>query len=96
MELNHLLDRVNDPESFLAFARALAADRANAVASEAKTPSSPFGSDAGGWENTTIERFLEAAISWAEDSQFGTSQGISPQNPWKQFAVFLYCGKIYE
>ncbi|HCT05655.1 MAG TPA: hypothetical protein DIW86_09865 [Pseudomonas sp.] len=84
MELHDLLDQVNDPQSFLQFANALMADRA-------ETP--PSGED---WQNTTIEGFLESAIAWAQDSDFGARQGISPANPWHQFAVFLYCGKIYE
>jgi hypothetical protein len=48
------------------------------------------------WENDSIAAFLGGAISWAEDSEFGRSQGLRADNPWKQFAVFLYCGKIYE
>ncbi|MBO3273704.1 DUF7660 family protein [Pseudomonas schmalbachii] len=80
MELHEQLDEVNDSATFLRFARALAADKATG----------------NGWENTTIEAFLDGAISWAEDSDFGLSQGLTPSNPWQQFAVFLYCGKIYE
>ncbi len=80
MELHEQLDQVNDAESFLAFARALAADRgAN-----------------DDWQNTTIEDFLEGAVAWAEDSGFGVGQGMCEANPWGQFAAFLYCGKIYE
>ena len=87
---------VTDAASLLAFARALAADRTASVARERVAPSSPYGPDAGGWENTTIEAFLESAIAWAEDSGFGVRQGLSPSNPWGQFAAFLHGGKIYE
>jgi len=96
MDVSKLLEDVKDIESFLVFARALAADRTASVAQEKKNPSSPYGANANGWENTTIESFLESAIAWAEDSDFGVTQGLSLSNPWKQFAVFLYCGKIYE
>ncbi|MFN7570612.1 MAG: hypothetical protein ACK5TK_04010 [Betaproteobacteria bacterium] len=96
MQPDESLERVNDEATFLAFARALMEDRAEAVALELKQPTSPYGPDAGGWENTSIERFLEAAISWAETTQFGASQGLASSNPWRRFAVFLYCGKIYE
>ncbi len=96
MDVSESLEDVKDIESFLVFARALAADRAASVAQEKENPSSPYGSDANGWENTTIESFLESAIAWAEACDFGTTQGLSLSNPWKQFAVFLYCGKIYE
>lgn len=83
MELHDLLDQVNDDQTFLRFARALMTDRAT----------SP---DDTGWQNNTIVGFLESAIAWAEDSDFGLSQGLQPSNAWQQFAVFLYCGKIYE
>jgi hypothetical protein len=96
MELHEQLDRVTDQASFLAFARALAQDRAAAAQADATSSASPFGADADGWESTSIESFLEAAVSWAEDSDFGARQGLASASPWKQFAVFLYAGKIYE
>ncbi len=86
-----LLEQVTDRESFLAFDRALAADREDEVAKEQVQPSSPYGPGANGWENATIEAFLEAALAWANDS------GDLPEEPsWYAFANFLYCGKIYE
>jgi hypothetical protein len=49
------------------------------------------------WQNDTIEHFLESALAWAQDSNFGRSQGLSEDvNAWRRFAVFLFCGKIYE
>lgn len=47
-------------------------------------------------ENVAIEHFLEAAVAWAEDSNFGLNQGLAASNPWHRFAAFLYAGKIYE
>jgi len=96
MELHEQLATVNDERSFLAFARALQLDRVAAVAAESRVPSLPYGQDAGGWENVSIESFLESALAWAEASDFGASQGLASTNLWKKFAVFLYCGKIYE
>ena len=96
MQLREQLDDVKDQESLLRFVHALVKDREEAVISEKKSPSSPYGPDAGGWENITIEQFLESAAAWAESTKFGETQGLSPTNPWKQFGVFLYCGKIYE
>jgi hypothetical protein len=96
MDLNDFLNEVIDESTFLAFARALVDDRRASVEAETIRPSSPYGSEARGWENVTIERFLDAAVSWAEDTELGKSQGISETNPWKRFAVFLYCGKTYE
>jgi hypothetical protein len=87
---------VHDRKSFFAFVRALAADRRAAVIAEQVSPSSPFGPDVGGWENVSIESFLEAAVSWAEDTDMGVDQGLPPEPSWRAFAVFLYCGKIHE
>jgi len=80
-QLHKQLEAVDDEATFLAFVQALAVDRRN---------------DAEHWENGTIEDFLEAANAWAEASDFGASQGLSAASPWRKFATFLYCGKIYE
>lgn len=96
MELHEQLERVTDQESFVVFVRALAQDRVTATESEAKNPAPPYGADAGGWENKSIEAFLEAALAWAEDSNFGATQGLTTASLWRKFAMFLYCGKIYE
>ncbi len=76
-----LLEEVKDEKSFLLFVKSLIKDRKS--------------SD--GWENNTIDEFLESSVAWAEDSDFGINQDSELEtNKWKQFAVFLYCGKIYE
>lgn len=93
---SQFLQQVVDADSFLAFARALNADRTNAVAAAQAMPGIPADPAAQEWNNQTIEAFLGSAIAWAEDSQFGLSQGVPASNPWKQFAAFLYCGKIRD
>jgi hypothetical protein len=90
------LKAVCDPGTFLIFVKELIADREDEVQNEKTNPSSPYGPGANGWENWTIEAFLESAVAWAEDSDFGVKQGLSSENPWRQFANFLYLGKIYE
>jgi hypothetical protein len=85
-------DGVHDRESFLAFVAALTADREASVAAEQLSPSSPYGPDAGGWENITIESFLFAALRWAEDSAHLDWFELS----WRGFAWFLIAGKGYE
>ncbi|MFG8465840.1 hypothetical protein ACEOP3_32010, partial [Pseudomonas aeruginosa] len=80
VELHEHLDEVKDSATFLSFARALAATKAN--------------ND--GWEKHHNRNLPGCAISWAEDSDFGLSQGLVLSNPWRQFAIFLYCGAIYE
>jgi len=94
--LHDLLEGVNSERSLLDFIAALIRDREEAVAAQKRNPASPYGPDAGGWENISIEGFLEAAAAWAESTNFGLSQGLHPNNPWRRFAAFLYCGKIYE
>ena len=91
--LHEIADEVCDEKSFLEFAKALESDRRSAVEAEKLTPSKPYGPDAGGWENGSIENFINAGIGWAEDSEFGH---IPASNPWKRFALFLYAGKFYE
>jgi hypothetical protein len=95
-ELHVLLEAVSDEASFLQFARRLEKDRRDSIREEALHPSSPYGPDARGWENISIEAFLESAIAWAEDSEFGRTQGLASASPWRLMANFLYAGKFYE
>ncbi len=98
-DLRRLLDAVNDRTTFLAFVRALAEDRRAEIELERASPSSPYGSGAKGWENTSIEQFLEAGLSWAEDVLGTNDERVHrfPESPsWKTFAGFLYAAKIYE
>ena len=92
MELHEALDRVDGPTSFIEFVEHLIADRQE----EQDDQVDMFGRGPNGWENHSIEDFLEAAVRWAKDSRFGRDQGLESVSPWKQFAEFLYCGKIYE
>jgi hypothetical protein len=91
--LSELEDAVCDDKPSLEFVVALVRDREQSIEAEKQNPSSPYGPDAGGWENTSISSFLEAALAWAEASQFGR---IPATNPWKRFTCFLHPGKIYE
>ena len=88
-------ETVTDEASFLAFVRALEADRRLAAQDE---EAEPHGRGAArGWQNSTIEGFLESAVAWVEDSRFGRSQGLADDaSPWRRLAGFLYAGKIYE
>ncbi|MEA2709359.1 MAG: hypothetical protein QOF78_1960 [Phycisphaerales bacterium] len=95
-ELFDALESVHDEESFRQFLLALRDDRERSVAQEKGTPSSPFGPDAGGWENTTIERFFDTAAAWAKVSVNGTAGYTKSENPWRRCADILYMGKIYE
>ena len=96
MELHELVEEVVDEKSFLTFVDALRKDRELAAVAEKAPSSGTFDPAQRGWENITIESFLEAAHAWAEDTEFGATQDLKGASPWKKFAVFLYCGKIYE
>lgn len=96
LELHETVAAVTDPQSFLNFVRELIADREDEVRKEKTDPSSPHSPGANGWENGSIESFLEAAVAWADDSHFVEKQNLPENNPWQQFAHFLYAGKIYE
>lgn len=91
--LNDLLEKVIDQESFLIFVKALYKDKVEDTKIEKQSPSNSYSSSKNGWETSTIEQFLEHAIGWAEDSSF---QEDSNHNLWYQFASFLFAGKIYE
>jgi hypothetical protein len=95
-ELHEKLERVIDRESFFDFVSALLADRKEEEAKERENPSNPYGPGVNGWENTTIAAFLEAALAWAKATNMGETQGLPNEANWKGFALFLYCGKIYE
>lgn len=94
--VERLAFRVTDRDSFLAFVRALIEDRRDSLAREAARPSSPYGPDAYGWENVSIEAFLSAALAWAEDSRMGQAHGLDGAPSWRIFALFLSAGKGYE
>jgi hypothetical protein len=84
------LDAVKDRESFLAFVRALVADRQRAAESE-RDPKYNYGGS--GWEWSTIEDYLGMCHSCADSA---TGEWFGPEPSWHSFATFLWMGKIYE
>ena len=93
-DLQSKLGAVCDEETFIAFLTALAADREDEVAKEKATPS--YGPGANGWENGSIEAFLDAAAAWARASKNGLEFYRKPDNPWKRCADIIHMGKVYE
>lgn len=85
------LEAVADRDSFLAFVRAPIADREDEVAKEKINPNSPWGAGANGWENGTIEAYLEAAVACAEASIWNGLGNAS--RGFVESIRFLYCGK---
>jgi len=95
-DLHSQADSVSDEQSLIEFISSLAADRAKEVVIERAKPSSPYGPGAKGWENGSIEAFLEAATAWAEASKNGLPMYQVPDNPYQRFAQILLMGKHYE
>lgn len=99
MPLHELVENVCDRGTFIAFVRALAADRKDEVRKEELSPSNPLGPGANGRQDTTTEAFLEASAAWAEavSEQDDERRAWFPEAPsWQAFARFLYAGMIYE
>ena len=94
--LRRLLEQVVDQGTFLAFVDALAGDFAGEREIEAEHPSSPYMPGALGWENDSIDTFLDAARAWGT-STMGDQEFDKPQwSPWRRCAEILYAGKYYE
>lgn len=93
MRPEDVIESVEDRSTFLKFARSVHAEQ---FARNHQDPGTPYGPDSMGWENASIERFLEAALAWANDSDFGGPVGLSAANPWRLFAQFLRAGESYE
>lgn len=90
-DLDKLLGRVNDEESFRTFVEALAVDFAEEREIEEITPSKPYGAGALGWEHSTIDGFLGAAAACGVAVVEGDLT-----NPWLRCAAILHGGRSYE
>jgi hypothetical protein len=95
-DLQAKLDAVTDENSFVAFLSALADDRADELRKEKEKPSSPYGPGANGWENGSIDAFLESAAAFATDWKKNPAGLPKTDNPWKRCARIIYAGKYYE
>ena len=101
MNLVEMYEAVVDEATFIQFVKALAADRRNAEEMEKAKPSSPYGPDAGGWENVTIADYLEAGLAWAEGSHFGRRMTfkeleLKDASPWQRMAAFMMAARVFE
>ncbi|MEO6677997.1 MAG: hypothetical protein ABIO21_11530 [Pseudomonas sp.] len=96
IDLNELLGRVNDEQSFIGFIEALGSDFASERVLEETTPSSPYGPGALGWENGSIDTFLDAAAAWATASTRCSAPSAPVSNVWQRCASILLAGKFYE
>jgi len=95
-DLIRRLEAITDEDGFVAFIAALAADRDDEVRKNIQNPSSPYGPGANGWENGSIEAFLEAAAAFAQAWKRNPEGLPKSDNPWKRCARIIYAGKHYE
>ncbi|MFB3892170.1 MAG: hypothetical protein ACE15C_09125 [Phycisphaerae bacterium] len=89
MKPEELLDKVCDAQSFIAFVEALASERAEAERIERAEPLHRV-DGALDWKNAKISEYLSACLShfvFHEPKEEPT---------WREFAEFLYSGKIIE
>ena len=89
---NSFWDRVHDRELFFDFVSALADERRADGRAEKENPGSPSSPTNAGWENISIEDFLDAALRCAT----ARSDRTPVEASWQASADFLYGGKIYE
>ncbi|UCR85153.1 DUF7660 family protein [Pseudomonas chlororaphis] len=96
IDLDELLERVNDEHSFIGFIEALGSDFAAQRVFEEATPSSPYCPGALGWENGSVDTFLDAAAAWATASSKSSPPSAPDTNVWQRCASILLAGKFYE
>lgn len=62
---------------------------------EETSPSSPYGPGALGWENGSIDTFLDAAAAWATARLRSSPVNACRSNVWQRCAAILLAGKFY-
>jgi hypothetical protein len=96
MSSDHYLDpdSVVDRESFMRFAEALIRDREEAEELERQSPEQYRWGGANDWQNGSISQYLGCALAGAEAQRegWGSDVGVS----WRELAILLWLGKIYE
>jgi len=70
-------------------------DWIDATEQEKKYPSSPYSPGANGWENGSLEMFLEAASGGGLD-HLESKNHTEDENPWQRAAFIVSLGKYYE
>lgn len=92
-QLARLAKAVHDEASFLGFLGAMTTELRERTRVVTSSEASPYDRGALGWENVTLDDFLDAAMAWATD----TSTTEPPTaNPWGRVAAIMLAGKGYE
>ena len=87
---------VDDEQPLFGLIEALGMDFADERLLEETSPSSPYGPGALGWENGSIDTFLDAAAAGATASSRSSPVSASRSNVWQRCAAILLAGKFYE
>lgn len=82
--------------SFLVFVKAFEEEIRLDAAAKRSAPLNPYGQTARGWENITIESFLEVSNARVVDSRFGETRGFKSAPLRCKFATLLYTGNSYD
>lgn len=91
VDLDELLERVSDEQSFIEFVAALGADFSRERALESSSEAG-----ASDWENGSVDTFLDAAAAWAVATSRNAQAGAAASNVWQRCAAILLAGKFYE
>lgn len=93
---SELLELVCDKDSFIRFLIALSKERKMADELLKAEPQKYRYTSVIGWENGSIDTYLDAAAAWLEDNwEIFQSEGRS-EISWRLMAGVFYAGKIYE
>jgi hypothetical protein len=87
---------VADERAFIRLLQSMVLDRQDEQQKELARPSSPYSAGANGWENWSIEAFLEAAAAWAEATSRTTNLGGEASDAWCRAAMIIVAGAFYE
>lgn len=96
-DLYRLSESVHDKASFIKFIIALREDRQDELAKRSAQSQTPHLRSPNGWENDTIENFLDSMAEWADATNaLSNKPMVSHESSWKSFAMILHAGKFYE
>jgi hypothetical protein len=87
---------VADERAFIRLLQMMALDRQDEQQKELARPSPPYSAGANGWENCSVEAFLEAAAAWAEATSRTTNVGAEASDAWRRAAMIVVAGAFYE
>jgi hypothetical protein len=95
-DLASAAEAVSDERAFIRLLQMMALDRRHEQQKELTSPGLPYSAGANGWENGSIEAFLEAAAAWAEATSQTNNLGAEASDAWRRAAMIAVAGAFYE